>query len=285
MSQGTITNGELYQKLEQTIRFLETCRDRPDTSTLLEEAELLPAHFQRLFRRFKDVMPEYFLQQAMCAGTPQAPHKVVRLEPVFYTAALNTHKPADIFVSGKAVVSGVIKPYGKGMDIFYGFHETPFGYALLANTPHGICQLSFFTHPDQADASLAAIRATWPQARLIRDDHDTARYIGHMFLAGQSCVHDMPLHLHGTPFQLKVWLALLAIPEGALSSYSGIAAAIDLPKATRAVGGAVGDNPIGFLIPCHRILRKDGSIGGFATGTARKRAMLAYEALALENNR
>ncbi|MBD1400571.1 methylated-DNA--[protein]-cysteine S-methyltransferase [Pelovirga terrestris] len=163
------------------------------------------------------------------------------------------------------------------IHIIYGNHPTPFGPALIAFTPRGLCHLDFFD--DDGIAALAQLRKNWPQANLCEDHSATTTLTQQVFAPpSQHDSQTLRLHLRGTDFQLKVWLRLLHIPPGQLISYQELAQAIDQPKAVRAVGGAVGRNPICYLIPCHRVVRSDGSIGGYRSGIARKKTLLVSEA-------
>lgn len=163
------------------------------------------------------------------------------------------------------------------IDITYGNHPTPFGPALIAFTPKGLCHLDFFD--DDGTTALAQLRKNWPHANFCEDHSATAPLIKQVFTSlSQQSSHPLRLHLRGTEFQLKVWQKLLDIPPGALISYRDLAQRVGHPAAARAVGGAVGRNPICYLIPCHRVIRSDGSIGGYRSGIARKKTLLASEA-------
>ena len=184
----------------------------------------------------------------------------------------------DLFVGVEAMTPGEFKNQGQDLLISYGFHATPFGECLLAVTPRGICSLAF-VDPETQSVALGELRATWQESTLVEDQSAGKEIVKQIF--GQTCgPAQTPLKvlLKGTNFQLKVWEALLRIPEGTVVSYGSLADAVGHPGAHRAVGTAVGHNPVGYLIPCHRVLRTNGEIGGYHWGTTRKRAILAREA-------
>lgn len=272
-----------YQKIELAIHFIEThFEEQPDLDRVAEQVGLSPFHFQKLFTRLAGVSPKRFLQFTTLEEAKKALTVEANLLDASYAVGLSgPSRLHDLFMVGEAVTPGDFKRGGETLTITYGWHASPFGDCLIAMTPHGICEVNFCTKESERDAAVALLRRKWPKAELVQNASQTKSVMDAMFAEGQPSVANMKLHLRGTNFQLKVWQALLRIPEGALTDYSALAHAIGAPKANRAVGSAVGDNPIAFLIPCHRVLRKDGGIGGYATGTARKRCMLAYEALSV----
>lgn len=180
--------------------------------------------------------------------------------------------PRGLIVTIAAQTPGEVKSGGRGLRLRWGFHDTPFGTALVATTPRGVCHLAFVDGGRQA--ALAALKKRWPRALIEEDAAGTGAVLAKAF-RGRGRV---PVTLAGTPFQTKVWEALLRIPFGRTASYAQVAAAIGNPRATRAVGTAVGANPVAFLIPCHRVLRSTGALGGYRWGTGRKRAIVAWEA-------
>jgi AraC family transcriptional regulator of adaptative response/methylated-DNA-[protein]-cysteine methyltransferase len=190
------------------------------------------------------------------------------LETTLDTGLSSTGRLHDLLVSVNAVTPGEVRRLGEGLRIQYGVHETPFGRARLAVTTRGITNLAFVDQTAPAD-----LKEEWPRAELVHDPDATAGWIARIFDRSGS----LPVFLRGTNLQLRVWEALLRIPEGTVVSYGSLAAALGKPTAARAVAGAVARNPIAYLIPCHRVLRATGAIGGYRWGTARKRAMLARE--------
>lgn len=275
-----------YAKIERAIAFIETHFDeQPDLDRVAANAGLSPFHFQKLFSRLAGISPKRFLQFTTLEEAKKALTREANLLDASLAVGLSgPSRLHDLFLAGEAATPGDFKRGGATLEIAYGIHSTAFGYCLIAITPHGICELDFRTEEQEIHATLERLKTKWHRASFVADACRTQSVVDAMFLQGQPAVREMKLHLRGTNFQLKVWQALLRVPEGALTDYSAIASAIGAPKATRAVGSAVGDNPIAFLIPCHRVLRKDGGIGGYATGTARKRVMLAFEALSTTSN-
>jgi AraC family transcriptional regulator of adaptative response/methylated-DNA-[protein]-cysteine methyltransferase len=186
----------------------------------------------------------------------------------------------DLFVGQEAVTPGEYKARGKGLDIGFGFAASPFGECLLLWTQRGICGLAFVAEGGRAGC-LAEMKSRWPEATYA-EDAGAARKLASDVFAPVEQRHKLGLVLYGSPFQVKVWEALLRVPEGALVSYDMLAAAIGSPRASRAVGSAVGANPLAFLIPCHRVIRKTGVIGDYHWGRARKLALIGWEQAAAE---
>ena len=183
----------------------------------------------------------------------------------------------DLFVACEAVTPGEYKRQGEDLTIFCGFHPSPFGECLLAVTERGICNLIFVMNEDRG-AAFQALSGLWPRAQLVEDRERTRPYVRRVFsrLSGLQA-EPLNLYLRGTNFQIKVWEALLRIPPGSVVTYQDIAVAIGMPRAARAVGNAVGQNPIPVLIPCHRVIRKNGDFGDYGYGSARKKALLGWE--------
>lgn len=279
--QAEPNSAEIYAAIEEAIHFLsEHSQEQPDLETVAARFGLSAGHFQRVFKRMTGVSPKRFLQYTTLNEAKTLLRENHSVLDVAYAVGLSGGgRLHDLFVQGEAMTPGVFKSGGEGIEIRYGVHPSPFGYMFIATTPLGICELDIRTLYEDSTTQLARLRRKWPQAKLIHDVQATQAVMERILSDGQRAVQDMPLHLRGTNFQLKVWQAVLRVPEGELTDYSTLAQAIGSPKAIRAVGSAVGDNPIAYLIPCHRVLRKDGGIGGYATGLARKQTMLAYEAL------
>lgn len=272
-----------YRKIEEAIAFIETrFREQPGLADVADAVGVSPEYFQKIFSRWAGISPKRFLQHVTLAHAK--PLLADACSILDATLELGLSSPArlhDLFVVCEAVTPGEYKRRGQGLTIRYGLHDTLFGTALLAISEKGICELDYPADGTRAFAD-AVVSRKWPGATLIYDEAHTRPYIDAVFapLHGNPA-HRRPLSLHlkGTNFQMKVWEALLRIPSGRLVSYEDIARSVGNPRAVRAVGSAVGDNPIAYLIPCHRVLRKSGAIGGYATGTPRKRAMLALETL------
>ena len=269
---------EDYSRIEQAIHYLdERFPDQPDLNEVAKSVSLSPWHFQRLFRRWAGISPKRFLQFLMLDYAKYALVRSGNVLDAAYAAGLSSpSRLHDLFVSVEAVTPGEFKKRGAGLCIRCGFHPSPFGECLLATTERGICAMFFVTDGDREQV-LSDLRRRWPAAEFVEDPKTTGGLMGRI-IPGNSLPGKLPLDLRGTNFQIKVWQALLEIPPGAVVPYEDLAARVGNPKASRAVGSAVGQNPIAFIIPCHRVIRKVGGIGGYHGGVARKRAMLAWEA-------
>ncbi|HEX9628129.1 MAG TPA: methylated-DNA--[protein]-cysteine S-methyltransferase [Acidiferrobacterales bacterium] len=269
-----------YARVERAIHYLDTnFRRQPGLGEIAAAVGLSPFHFQRLFRRWAGVSPKRFLQfltAEYAAALLRDRHTVL---DAGYAAGLSgAGRLHDLMVNLHAVSPGELRRRGAGLRLRYGVHASPFGDCLLAVTERGVCGLSFLAGGDR-EAEIDALGARWPGARLQRAPDATRRVADRVFpvrRGGGARVVD--LHVAGTNFQIKVWEALLRVPPGAVTSYGALAAGLGSPRAARAVGTAVGQNPVAFLIPCHRVIRLSGAFGEYRWGAARKQAMLAWEA-------
>ena len=269
---------EDYLRIEQAILFLENhYKDQPGLEEVASNVGLSEYHFQRLFTRWAGVSPKRFLQFLTKEGAKELLDQSENLMETTYQVGLSSlGRLHDLFVTTEAVSPGEYKSRGAGVTIRYGVHPTPFGKCLIATTERGICHLSF-VQTSEGDA-IDHLVTDWKQARMIEDYKSTMPLLEPIFdLRYNSRGKTLNVHLRGTNFQLKVWQALLQIPAGAVTTYEGIASRIGKPSATRAVGTAVGHNPIAVLIPCHRVIRKVGEFGNYRYGALRKRALLARE--------
>jgi len=270
---------EDYQRVEQAIQFLEKNFHRqPGLKEIAASVSLSEYHFQRLFTRWVGISPKRFLQFLTKEYAKELLERSEDLLAVAYETGLSSPgRLHDLFVSCEAVTPGEFKNRGEGLTVVYGFHPSPFGECLLALTERGICGLSF-VQPGRRDPALDALRGRWRKASLRQDAARTRPLVGQIFAryAGQDS--PLQLFLSGTNFQIKVWEALLHIPAGAVVSYQDVAVFIGMPDAARAVSNAVAHNPIPVVIPCHRVIRKMGDLGGYHYGTARKKALLGWEA-------
>jgi AraC family transcriptional regulator of adaptative response/methylated-DNA-[protein]-cysteine methyltransferase len=237
-----------------------------------------PSHFQRVFSRWVGVSPKKF-QQFLTLGHAKTllAERFSTLETSHLTGLSGQGRLHDLFLSWEAMTPGAYAIGGKGLEISWGVFDSPFGPALVMGTTKGICGLAFTAENGQTE-SLQDMCARWPNATFINDASHLEPWVAQAFQGRGST----QLHLIGAPFQIKVWEALLAIPSGHVTTYSQIAQKVGNPKAVRAVGTAVGKNPIGWLIPCHRALRKSGALGGYHWGLPVKRALLAHETAQLE---
>jgi AraC family transcriptional regulator of adaptative response/methylated-DNA-[protein]-cysteine methyltransferase len=272
-----------YQRIARVIRYLDECHaGQPDLASLAEIAGLSPYHFHRLFSAWAGVTPKDFLQ---CLTLAHAKTLLRRGQSVL-DAALGSGLSGpgrlhDLCVMLEAASPGEVKSGGEGWTITAGFADSPFGRCLIGESPRGLCHLSFVDAGDGA-AALAALREHWPRARLLHDDASAARVAGEIFepRGERPARPALRAFVKGTPFQVRVWRALLQVPPGTLVSYGRLAASLDKPAAARAVGTAVGHNPLAWLIPCHRVIRETGVIGNYRWGAVRKRAMVAWECAA-----
>ena len=267
-----------YQRVERAIDFLErNVRRQPSLAEVASAVGLSEFHFQRLFGRWVGITPKRFLQFLTKEYARGLLERSPNLLEATYEAGLSgPGRLHDLFVSCEAVTPGEVRARGEGLTLSWGVHPSPFGLCLLAVTQRGICSLHFVQEEGQAADWLAR---SWPRAALRRAPEQTAPFVPRVF-PFRSGEAPAPLHLHvrGTNFQIQVWQALLRIPLGAAVSYEELARFVGLPGGARAVGNAVGDNPIPFLIPCHRVIRKMGEFGNYGEGPLRKKAILGWEA-------
>ena len=271
---------EDYERIEKAIKFLETNFSvQPGLKEIAEHIGLSEFHFQRLFSRWVGISPKRFLQFLTKEYAKILLEKRNNLLDVTYEAGLTSpSRLHDLFVTCEAVTPGEYKSKGQGLTIKYGFHPSPFGECLLATTERGICGFFFVKNRDRKDP-LTELRHFWQQADIVEDPHASSKLVERIFNPSFAD-NGTPLHLilNGTNFQMKVWEALIKIPFGTVVSYEDVAIQVGIAGATRAVGSAVGKNPISFLIPCHRVIRKTADFGNYGGGTARKKAILGWEA-------
>lgn len=265
-----------YERIEKVIRHLDARhREQPGLGALARVAGLSRFHFHRLFSRWAGVTPKAFLK-ALTAN--HAKRLLLRSGDLLGTsldAGLSgPGRLHDLLVSVEGVTPGEFKGRGAGLDLRYGFHDSPFGPCLVGVTPRGICHLAFVQGSGKR-AALKELRAHWPDARMRPGRNASARALRSLFAPKRGS--RLIAVVRGTPFQIKVWQALLRIPAGHVRSYGGIAADIGKSGAARAVGAAVGQNPVAYLIPCHRVILATGAVGEYHWGSIRKKAMLARE--------
>jgi AraC family transcriptional regulator of adaptative response/methylated-DNA-[protein]-cysteine methyltransferase len=245
---------------------------------IASDVGLSPAHFQRVFSQWVGVSPKRYQQYlALDHARRLLAERHTVLDTAHATALSGAGRLHDLFVRWEAMSPGDYARAGAGLTIAWGWFDSPFGPALAMGTDRGLCGLAFAAETGR-EAAMADLRARWPKAAFVEAPERLASWVSAAFGGGEA-----RLQLIGAPFQIKVWEALLAVPSGHVTTYSDIAAAIGRPKAVRAVGTAVGRNPVSFLIPCHRALRKAGGLGGYHWGLGVKRAMLAWEAARLDS--
>jgi len=269
-----------YARIEKAITFIESHFDRqPDLKEIAAHVGLSEFHFQRLFSSWVGISPKRFLQYLTKEYVKSLLDRASNVLDAAFDAGLSgPGRLHDLFVACEAVTPGEFKSRGKGLVIRYGFHDSPFGECLIAATERGICWLAFVRGGGR-DGLLSELQDAWKNARLVEEPAGTKPLVTRIFnpsLWRRSS--PIPVWIAGTNFQMKVWEALLRIPLGTVVSYEDIAIYIGFPKAVRAVGSAVGKNPVSFVIPCHRVVRKTADFGNYGGGPARKKALLGWEA-------
>jgi AraC family transcriptional regulator, regulatory protein of adaptative response / methylated-DNA-[protein]-cysteine methyltransferase len=270
-----------YDAVRAAIRFLfEQATNQPELDALAAHLKLSPAHTQKVFKRWCGLSPKEFVQ---AITLDRARRMLVSASSVLETAhdvgLSGGSRLHDLCVTHEAVTPGDIKRQGAGLTLRYGFHATPFGLALAAQSDRGLVALAFVDeerHGSPADA-LGELRARWPLAAWVEEPGASAGMVRGIFGIAGTAV-PIRLVLIGTDFEVRTWRALLNVPVGRAVSYATIAQAIGCPKASRAVGGAVGRNPLAFVVPCHRVRRGDGGLGGYHWNVTRKRAIIGWEA-------
>ena len=269
-----------YGRIEAAIHYLEeNFQAQPSLAEIASHVGLSEYHFQRLFSRWAGTSPKRFLQFLTIQHAKKLLADSQSILDATYEAGLSSpSRLHDLFVTHEAITPGEFKQKGAGLTIQYGFHDSPFGECLIALTERGICGLQFVAD-DGREAALAELKASWPQAEFVADEEATRPYVDPIFnLSDREERPSLPLYLKGTNFQIQVWQALLKIPAGTAVSYGTVAQMIGNPKASRAVGSAVSHNPVGYLIPCHRVIRQAGVLGDYRWGSSRKKAILGWEA-------
>jgi AraC family transcriptional regulator, regulatory protein of adaptative response / methylated-DNA-[protein]-cysteine methyltransferase len=268
-----------YDRIAQAIRFIEqNYRRQPGLEEVAKSVYLSEFHFQRLFRRWVGISPKRFLQFLTVEHAKRRLEECRSVLDATYDAGLSSPgRLHDLFVTLEAVTPGEYKARGAGLRVTWGVHATPFGPALLASTERGLCGLSFLEDGD-AGAAVDELRGRWTQAVVAEDARATEPLARRIFATDGDDGQPIPLFVQGTNHQVRVWEALLRVPAGAVVSYEQLAGAAGRPDAVRAVAGAVARNQIAYVIPCHRVIRKLGTFGGYRWGTERKVAILGWEA-------
>ena len=265
-----------YQRIAQAIAYIQqNFQQQPQLDEVAAHIHLSPAHFQRLFSEWVGTSPKKFLQYISVEHAKQILKQQGSIfDATFETGLSSTSRLHDLFIQIEGMTPAEYKNGGESLSIHYQFEDTLFGEVLIASTQKGICALTFVD--DQADA-LNKLISQFPQAVFLEQSdvfqHSALAILQHH----PNQLAQIKLHLKGTDFQLKVWQSLLKIPMGQLSTYGQLAKAIDHAKAARAVGTAIGSNPVAFLIPCHRVIQATGALGGYEWGSVRKTAMIGWE--------
>ncbi len=268
-----------YLRIEKAINYIkDNYRDQPSLDELSEHLNLSPFHFQRLFRRWAGISPKRFLQFLTIEHAKRLLNESRSILDTTYESGLSgPGRLHDLFVAIDAVTPGEFKTQGFGLEISYGFHPSPFGECLLATTERGICGLSF-VEADTRDEALAILRSRWKKAEVKESPQTTESLMDRIFPAGpENRKRSVSLLLKGTNFQIKVWEALLRIPPGFVCSYEDVAKHIGKPAGVQAVGNAVAANPVAYIVPCHRVIRKIGVFGNYRWGITRKKALIGWE--------
>ena len=267
-----------YERIAKAIEFIKNnFKDQPSLDEIATAVNLSPFHFQRIFSEWAGVSPKKFMQYISleyAKGLLKDSHSSL-LDTAYETGLSGTGRLHDLFVNIEGMTPGEFKNGGKELGINYCFAESPFGQIVVASTPKGVCHISF---EDDEKQALENLKQSFPNAnyhQVVDKFQQDALFI---FQNDWSRLDEIKLHLHGTAFQLKVWESLLKIPMGRLATYGSVAKTIGNPKASRAVGSAIGSNPVAFLIPCHRVIQSTGNIGNYMWGATRKSAIIGWEA-------
>lgn len=268
-----------YQRIAEAIAYIQNNFQRqPQLDEIAAHIHLSSAHFQRLFTEWAGTSPKKFLQYISIEHAK----KILKqqqgsvFDATFATGLSSTSRLHDLFIQIEGMTPAEYKYGGQHLTIHYQFSETPFGQVLIASTQKGICTLRFVENTAEA---LAHLKEQFPKAMFIAQSDSLQQSALALFQTDHSQLAKIKLHLKGTAFQLRVWQSLLKIPMGQLTTYGELAKSIDHPKAARAVGTAIGSNPIAFLIPCHRVIQSTGAFGGYEWGQVRKTAMIAWEGI------
>lgn len=269
-----------YTRIEKAIRFLDRRRrEQPSLDEVAREVHLSPFHFERLFVRWAGVSPKKYLQYLTKEHAKALLRSSATVLDAAYESGLSSPgRLHDLLVTFEGVTPGEMRGQGEGLEIAYGVEDSPFGLCLVGMTARGVCMLQFV---EEASLGRELLAEEWPRARLMRDDGVIRPLVRRIFEKSESGRQQgLKLFLKGTDFQLTVWQALLRIPAGSVTTYLAIARSLGRKTASRAVGTAIGSNPVGYLIPCHRVLKSTGEISGYRWGVERKTAMLFREAMA-----
>jgi AraC family transcriptional regulator, regulatory protein of adaptative response / methylated-DNA-[protein]-cysteine methyltransferase len=266
-----------FQRIEQAIKYLEQhVTEQPDLDEVAEKVHLSPFHFQRIFTEWAGISPKRFLQYLTVDFLKEKLVESKSIADAADAAGLSSQSRVyDLFTTLEAVTPQEYKMMGAGIKIEYGFHQTIFGLALIGVTERGICWLSFITSDEDKRHALEEMKSAWHRSVFHENNSLTKHFIESVF--ERDAKTKLHLFVKGTNFQIKVWEALLRIPTGSVSTYQDIAHTINSPRALQAVGSAVGSNHIAYLIPCHRVIRKDGILGQYRWTSARKKSIIGWE--------
>ncbi|WP_380869941.1 bifunctional helix-turn-helix domain-containing protein/methylated-DNA--[protein]-cysteine S-methyltransferase [Sphingobacterium corticis] len=268
-----------YQRIATAIRYVsDNFKRQPSLEEIADQVHLSPTHFQRLFTDWAGVTPKQFLQfvSTQHAKTILNRDRSTLFETAMETGLSSTSRLHDLFIKMEGMTPAEYKNGGRHLSITYRIAISPFGNILIATTKKGICHMAFLE--EDAEKAISHLKSQFPEARFIEGENELQNNALRIFQQDWREAPEIKLHLKGTAFQLHVWQCLLKIPFGSLSSYGTIAQQIGNPSASRAVGTAIGKNPIAFLIPCHRVIQSAGELGGYMWGKTRKKAIIGWEA-------
>ncbi|MGY8872547.1 MAG: bifunctional transcriptional activator/DNA repair enzyme AdaA [Pseudomonadales bacterium] len=267
-----------YTRIAEAIAYIkDNFKEQPSLNEIAAAVSLSPFHFQRLFSDWAGVSPKKFMQYISiehAKGLLKDQHLSL-LDTAYETGLSGTSRLHDLFINIEGMTPGEFKKGGEALHVSYNFAQTPFGQVIVASTGKGVCHMAF---EEDAEQALTALKQRFPYALYHQDTDKFQQDALLIFQKDWQQLDKVKLHLHGTAFQLKVWDSLLKIPKGRLASYGEVATVIGNPKASRAVGTAIGSNPVAFLIPCHRVIQASGNIGGYMWGITRKSAIIGWEA-------
>lgn len=267
-----------YQRIAEAIAYIKAnFRKQPNLDEIADKVHLSPSHFQRVFTEWAGVSPKKFVQYISVEHAKKIlhdEHAPSLFDTTQETGLSSTSRLHDLFVNIEGMTPAEYKNGGKNLPINYSFAESPFGRLIVASTPKGVCYMAF----EENDAvGLADLKNKFPHATFLQKTDTLQQNALSIFRQDWDKPQEIKLHLKGTDFKLKVWEALLKIPMGKLTTYGKLAEDIGNPKASRAVGSAIGSNPIAFLIPCHRVIQSGGTVGGYMWGPTRKTAIIGWE--------
>lgn len=267
-----------YTRIAEAIGYIrQNFQSQPDLDEVAAKVHLSPFHFQRLFKDWAGVSPKKFLQYTSVAYAKNILRKqqATVFDAAYDTGLSGTGRLHDLFVKIEGMTPGEFKNGGENLSVNYSYAETPFGNIIVASTHRGICYMAF---AEEETAAFQLLLAQFPRATFRQITDIIQQHALYIFTQDWQKIHQIKLHVKGTDFQLKVWETLLQIPEGQLTTYGTIAEKIQKPQASRAVGTAIGNNPVAFLIPCHRVIQSTGTLGGYMWGIDRKTAIIGWEA-------
>jgi AraC family transcriptional regulator of adaptative response/methylated-DNA-[protein]-cysteine methyltransferase len=267
-----------YNRIAEAIDYIKTnFREQPNLDVVAEKVHLSPFHFQRLFTEWAGTSPKKFLQYISLEHAKKIlkeDNQTTLFDAAYETGLSGTSRLHDLFVNIEGMTPAEYKNGGKNLFINYSFAESPFGNIMVASTPKGVCFMAF---AESEAMGFEDLKHKFPNATFSRKLDLAQQNALFIFQNDWSKLSEIKLHLKGTDFQLKVWETLLKIPMGQLSTYGSIAKQIEKPNASRAVGTAIGHNPVAFLIPCHRVIQSTGTFGGYMWGNTRKTAIIGWE--------